>query len=184
MPEMKINGKVLNNVDSFTYLGSSLSSSNSLDKEISNRIAKANASYGRLLKRVWNERGLKLETKCAVYRAVVLTALLYGCESWTVYRRHVKLLGQFHQRCLRRILNMKWYYRVSNVKVLLQAQMPSIDALLTQSQLRWSGHLVRMQDSRLPKQLFYGELTRGHRPRGRPKLRYKDTHKIPPEMRH
>ncbi|KAL8563752.1 hypothetical protein ACOMHN_058268 [Nucella lapillus] len=146
-----------------------------LDKEISNRIAKASASYGRLHKRVWNERGLKLETKCAVYRAVVLTALLYGCESWTVYRRHVKLLDQFHQRCLRRILNIKWYHRVSNVKVLLQAQMPSIDALLTQSQLRWSGHLVRMLDSRLPKQLCYGELTGGHRPRGRPKLRYKDT---------
>ncbi|KAL8568596.1 hypothetical protein ACOMHN_006257 [Nucella lapillus] len=78
MPEIKIDGKVLNNVDSFTYLGSSLSSSNSLDKEISNRIAKASASYGRLHKRVWNERGLKLETKCAVYRGVVLTALLYG----------------------------------------------------------------------------------------------------------
>ncbi|KAL8565046.1 hypothetical protein ACOMHN_003422 [Nucella lapillus] len=53
--------------------------------------------------------------------------------------------------------------------------MPSIDALLTQSQLSRSGHLVRMQDSRLPKQLFYGELTGGHRQRGRPKLRYKDT---------
>ncbi|KAL8570173.1 hypothetical protein ACOMHN_030969 [Nucella lapillus] len=53
--------------------------------------------------------------------------------------------------------------------------MPSIDALLTQSQLRWSGHLVRMQDSMIPKQLFYGELTGGHLPRGRPKLRYKDT---------
>ncbi|KAL8601457.1 hypothetical protein ACOMHN_000399 [Nucella lapillus] len=51
MPEIKIDGKVLNNVDSFTYLGSSLSSSNSLDKEISNRIAKASASYGRLYKR-------------------------------------------------------------------------------------------------------------------------------------
>ncbi|KAL8604434.1 hypothetical protein ACOMHN_042263 [Nucella lapillus] len=72
-------------------------------------------------------------------------------------------------------LNIKWYHRVSNVKVLLQAQMPSIYALLTQSQLRWSGYLVRMQDSRLPKQLFYGELIGGHRPRGRPKLRYKDT---------
>ncbi|KAL8621713.1 hypothetical protein ACOMHN_061848 [Nucella lapillus] len=45
MPEIKIDGKVLNNVNSFTYLRSSLSSSNSLDKEISNCIAKASASY-------------------------------------------------------------------------------------------------------------------------------------------
>ena len=32
-----------------------------------------------------------------------------------------------------------------------------------------------MQDKRLPKQLFYGELTEGHRPRGRPKFSYKGT---------
>ena len=159
MPEIKTNGKALHNVDSFTNLGSSLSSFNSLDKQVSNHIAKASACYGRLHKGVWNERGLKLETKCAVYRAAVLSVLLYGCESWTLYHRHVKLLDQFHQRCLQCILNTKWYQRVSNVKVLLQAQMPGIDALLTQSQLRWSGHLMHMQDNRLPKQLFYGELT-------------------------
>ena len=32
-----------------------------------------------------------------------------------------------------------------------------------------------MEDTRLPKQLFYSELTEGHHGRGRPKLRYKDT---------
>ena len=79
-PKIKIDGKILNCVDSFTYLGSSLSSCNSLDKEISTRIAKAIASYGRLQKRVWCDRGLRIETKCAVCKAVVLSALLYGCE--------------------------------------------------------------------------------------------------------
>lgn len=174
-PVIKIDGKALNTVDTFTYLGSKLSASNSLDKEISNRIAKASASYGRLNKKIWSNRGLKLETKCAVYRAVVLTALLYGCESWTVYSKHTKALDQFHQRCLRRIMNIRWYHRVSNTRVLDKAGMPSIDALLKSSQLRWSGHLVRMSDDRIPKQLFYSKLTEGQRGRGRPKLRYKDT---------
>ena len=65
----------MNKVDSFTYLISILSSNNSLDKEISNRMAKANASFGRLQKRVWKERGIRAYTKYAVYLAVVLTAL-------------------------------------------------------------------------------------------------------------
>ena len=83
-PEIKSDGKVIKNVDSFTYLGSNLSFSNNLDGEVSTRNTKASASYGRLHKRVWNERGLKLETKCAVYRAVILIALFYG---WTPYRK-------------------------------------------------------------------------------------------------
>ena len=44
MPEIKIDGKAFNNVDSFICLGSSLSSFNSLDKEVSNPIVKASAS--------------------------------------------------------------------------------------------------------------------------------------------
>ena len=40
--------------------------------------------------------------------------------------------------------------------------------------LRWLGHVSRMDDSRIPKQVLYGELCNGKRSTGRPKLRYKD----------
>ena len=45
LPEILIHGKVFNNVNSFAYLGSTISSNNSLDKEISSGIAKVNASF-------------------------------------------------------------------------------------------------------------------------------------------
>ena len=41
--------------------------------------------------------------------------------------------------------------------------MSSIEATLTASELRWTGHIIRMNDSRLPKSVFYGELTEGKR---------------------
>ena len=66
----------------------------------------------------------------------------------------------------------------------MQANVPSIEALLTQAQLRWSGHLVHMPHNKLPKQLFYGELTEGHQPRGWSMLHCKDTEKITPEVLH
>ena len=155
-------------------VGNSLTSSNSLDKEVSNCIAKASACYGRLHKRVWNERGLKLETMCEVYRAVVLTVLLYGCESWTLYRRHVTLLDQFHpalpptypkHQMVLQCLKREGTLASSDAKYRCTANTVSAG----------SGHLVRMQDNRLPKQLVYSELTEGHRPNGWSKLRYKDT---------
>ena len=56
--------------------------------EINNRISKASSTFRRLREKVWERRGISLETKLKVYRAVVLTTLLYGSETWTVYRRH------------------------------------------------------------------------------------------------
>ena len=40
--------------------------------------------------------------------------------------------------------------------------------------MRWIGHVRRMEDGRIPKDILYGELAFGKRPRGRPQLRYKD----------
>nr|VZI46446.1 unnamed protein product [Spirometra erinaceieuropaei] len=47
--------------------------------------------------------------------------------------------------------------------------------MLRQMQLRWSCHLVRMDDERLPKGLFYGDVATGSRRQGGQILRYKDT---------
>ena len=71
-----------------------------------------------------------------------------------------------------------------NVEVLRRANMSSIEATLTASQLRWTGHIIRMNDSRLPKAVFYGELTKGKRLRGGQRLRYKDVVKRHPKATH
>ena len=46
--------------------------------------------------------------------------------------------------------------------------------LLRQRRLRWLGHVRRMEDGRIPKDILYGELALGRRTTGRPHLRYKD----------
>ena len=40
--------------------------------------------------------------------------------------------------------------------------------------MRWLGHVTRMKDGRIPKDLLYGELATGKRPTGRPQLLFKD----------
>ena len=41
--------------------------------------------------------------------------------------------------------------------------------------MRWAGHVSRMPDHRAPKQLLYGELTRGKKAAHKPRLRFEDT---------
>ena len=53
--------------------------------------------------------------------------------------------------------------------------MQSIHTLLKLAQLRWTGHVTRMPDERLPKKVLYGELQEGKRSQGGQKKRYKDT---------
>ena len=66
----------------------------------------------------------------------------------------------------------------NNTEVLSRADLPSIHTLLKKAQVRWAGHIVRMPNTRLPKRLFYGELTEGKRSQGGQKKRYKDTLKV------
>ena len=129
-PSIIINGQCLKSVDKFTYLGSTLSRNVVIDDEADARLAKANSAFGRLSKNVWNRRGITLETKIKVYRAAVLTTLLYGSETWTVYQRHAGKLNHFHTTHLRKLLGIKWQDKIPDTEVLARAGLPSIHTLL------------------------------------------------------
>ena len=162
-PKITVEGNRLGVVDSFVYLGSTLSRNGSLDAEISRRIAKVSTAFGKLEKRVWSDRGITTNTKLSVYEACVLTILLYGSETWKTYRQHVNLLERFHQNCIHKILNIEWRSYTPDNVVLERASSTSIEQRLILNQMRWAGIVARMGDGRLPKQLFYGELDRGKR---------------------
>ena len=174
VPNISIDDYTLEVVGDFTYLGSTISSNLSLEVEINKRIGKASVSMSRLSTRVWENTKLTTNTKIAVYCACVLSTLLYGSETWTTYARQEHRLNSFHLRCLRRILGISWQDKVPNKIVLESANTQSMFALLTQRRLRWLGHVRRMEDGRLPKDVLYGQLTSGSRAVGRPMLRFKD----------
>jgi len=162
--------------DKFCYLGSFLSSDAQVNDDISSRLAKASQAFGRLSKRLWDDHGIRLDTKVSVYVAAILPVLLYGCESWTLYRHNIRKLhvDQFHMRCLRRIAHIRWQDKIPNTEVLQICGVTGIEAFLMSAQFRWVGHVTRMDDTRLPKIAFYCELEHGTRSLGGQRKRFKD----------
>ncbi|KAI8507031.1 hypothetical protein Bbelb_154700 [Branchiostoma belcheri] len=171
---VRLHGEVLETVEAFPYLGSYLSCDSSMRKDIDNRIRAAHTAFGRISKRVFLNHDLNLQTKISVFRAIVLSTLLYGSELWVLYRRDIKRLESFQQQKLRAIMKIKRQDRVSNEAVLLRANLPSIETTVAGHRLRWVGHVSRMPETRLPRQILFSQLESGTRPRGAPRRRFRD----------
>ena len=116
-----------------------------------------------------------MKTKINGYKAVVLATLLYGSQTWTLYRRNFQDIEKLYFCCLRRIMKIHWLERVTNIEVLQRAEITGIQYMLTQQQLKWVGHVGRMNERRFPKLVLYGQLLDAPRKAGGQKLRFKDT---------
>ena len=173
-----VNGAALKSVDSFKYLGSYLSADCSLDKEIENRVARASASFGRFRSRVFLNRSLKLSTRVRVYNAICYMSfqLALWCQNLgnipAPCEKTKKYIYNFGS--LRKLLGVTWRDKLTYTEIFSRTGSCSMETLLAQRQLRWTGHVCRMSGERRPKQILYGELDVGKRMAGCQRKRYKD----------
>ena len=129
-PSINIYGTQLKSVNQFKYLGSVISSGGTLGMEIEACINKASQLLHYMHSHMMSHRNIKLTTKIKMNRAVVHNSLLYGCEMWTLYRKHLKQLEHFHMRSLRSIIGIKWQYSMANTEVLDRCKPTSIRAMI------------------------------------------------------
>ena len=96
--------------------------------------------------------------KAVVYKAVVLTVLLYGCEVWGLTKRLWQKLRSFHMDCVRTIGGIHmWHvqeYHISNPTILERTELRNIEVYVYRRQLRWLGHVSRMPWDRLPRKFL------------------------------
>ena len=98
-----LNGSSLKLVDKFTYLGSSVSST---ETDIDTRLAKAWTAINRLSV-IWKS-DLIHKMKCSFFQEEVMSILLYGCTTWTLTKQMEKRLDGNYTRMLWAILNKSW----------------------------------------------------------------------------
>ena len=165
-------------VNDFTYLGSNITVDGEVGTEAKLRIGKASRAFGCLRNAIFRDRNFSVETKRKVYGAVVLSVLLYGAETWAVKAEMMRRMNGFHNRCIRTIMGVtkyqQWRERITSRRLAAAFGMEeTMTHILMGYRLRWLGHLARMEPSRMPKQLLFGELER-KRPSHGTKRRWRD----------
>ena len=135
-------------VDKFTYLGSSVSST---EKGIDTRLTKAWTAINRQ-SIIW-ESDLTDKMKRSFFQAVVVSILLYGCTTWILTKRLEKKLDGNYTRILRAILNKSWWQHLTRHQ--LYGHLPPITKTIQVRRTRHAGHCWRSRDE-LISDYFYG----------------------------
>ena len=175
---IKIAGGAIEVVRDFTYLGSNISDDKEVNVEVSTRIGKAFRAFGCLQRSIFQKHRLTISTKREIYKATVLSVLLYGTETWTIKAHSLKRMSGFHNPCIRTIMNItryqQWKERITSKELASAFGLTEMMAkLLQRHRLRCLGHVARMDPCRLPKKLLFGELEKS-RPRHGVKRRWRD----------
>ena len=118
-------------------------------------------------------KAMSKEVKLRVYSASVLSVLLYGSETWNVTAAEIRRLESFHNRCLRCMFGISRLTHFTNFALRKLTGQQSIQTMIMNNRLRWSGHVTRMADERMPKRMMFGKLQTA-RPPGGTKQRWKD----------
>ena len=161
-------------VSHFQYLGSVVQDDCNCDTEVDTRICKASATFQSLSRILWFQRRIKTATKLRILNSVILPTLLYGLECTVLLEPQIHRLESFLIRCLRIILGISTRDMKRNTTIRKLAKQQRLSSILSQRRLRFLGHLSRMGDQRLPKQLLVSALVGGKRAPGGQKLRWND----------
>ena len=170
---ISIQGKTLNQVQSFTYLGGVINDDATSSHDIKRRIGLAMGGMQKLSV-IWRAKEISLPTKMELYRVLILSITTYGSESWTLKKKDEQRLLTFEMSCLRRITGVSRRDRIKNVTTRAQTNCEiSIVQKIQHKQLLYFGHVSRMPNTRLPKNALECNIE-GLRPRGRPPKRWLD----------
>ena len=151
-----LEGTSLKLVDKFTYLGSSVSST---EKDIDTRLTKAWTTIDKL-SIIWKS-DLTDKMKRSFFQAAIVSIQLYECTTWTLTKRLEKKLDGNYTRMLRAILNKHQLY----------GPLPPITKTIQVRRTRHAGHCWRSRDELISDALQWTP-TYGRAKAGRPAWSY------------
>ena len=98
-------------------------------------------------------------------KAEILETMLYGCVMWSPRACHYDTLRRAHHSFLSHCLSWRKHDRadppISYLDTIIKTRSESIEATLRMRRILFVRVVARMEDTRLPKCVMFGELVGG-----------------------
>ena len=146
-------GNEFENIEAFKYLGSYVSLKHGDLQEVNCKLAEGRQRFANF-QNLWKSKQLSVHLKCNLYKALVLSAVLYSSETWTLSKLMERKLESFHCGCLRRILRVSYLEKATNDEIMSRSRMPQLSTMIMLKRIKWYGHIQRMEPGRLARSAF------------------------------
>ncbi|PZC79969.1 hypothetical protein B5X24_HaOG215559 [Helicoverpa armigera] len=140
--EIIINGKSIEFVKEYTYLGQQISVTDMMSKEIDTRIAQAWKCYWGF-KDIMKNTEIKMNIKAKLYNTCVLPVLTYGCQTWALTKEQNNKLRTCQTAMERSMLNIKKSDRIRNTKIRKRTKIEDVTIRIKKLKWKWTGHIIR-----------------------------------------
>ena len=130
------------------------------------RICNAWGSFRKCTLELYDRPSAPLKLKIRMLRAEVLETMLYGCVTWSPRACHYDTLRRaHHNRFLPRCIGWRKHnhadHLISYLDTLVKTRSESIEATLSRRRILFAEFVTRMEDTRLPKRVMFGEMVGG-----------------------
>ena len=92
---------------------------------------------------MWRNHNISKRAEIRIFNANVKSVLLYACETWKNTKQKTRRLQIFVNKCLRRIMNIKWIDKITKEELGRIAQQKSIENQIKIRKWNWIGHTLR-----------------------------------------
>ena len=138
----QIEGETMEAVDDFIFLGSKITADGDCSHEIKRCLLLGRKVLSNL-DSILKSRDITLPTKVHVVKAVVLSVVIYRCESWTTKKAEHPRIDAFELWCWRRLLRVAWTARRSSQSILKEISPEySLEGLMLNLKFQYFGHVM------------------------------------------
>ncbi|VDO71956.1 unnamed protein product [Schistosoma margrebowiei] len=137
-----IDGEDLEDVNTYTYLGSIIDKHDGSDTDVKARISKARIAYLHL-RIIWNSKQLSTNTKVNILNTNVKTVLLYGAETWRTTKAIIQKIQVFINGCLLKIHRIRWPDTISNNQLWERTNQILTEEEIRKKRWKWIGHTLK-----------------------------------------
>lgn len=163
----------LQQVETFIYLGKTVSFKNQDNEEITRRI---NNGWKRFwsLKHIFKNKQILMKLKAKVFDSCILPVLTYGAQTWALTKNNIKRLKITQRKMERSILNKKLIEKTHNTELRKLTKVTDVIRHAKKLKWKWAGHIMRQTDGRWTKELTEWCPRYSTRGVGRPATRWRD----------